>query len=120
VTGPPPPTPPPAGPRPPPGPRRVNPASRERTRLAWRRTGLAQTLCALLLVKLATSGLADWVAAVAVGLATLAWTAALAVGQRRIRAMATHPPPDPGRSLPFTAAFALGCAVVGTALVVLR
>ena len=102
-----------------PGGRPPNAASAERTRLSWRRTALSQTVCALLSVRLATTAHPVQLAALAGGLALLGWVVALAFGQRRITAMNAKIPVAPRRSLPITAAFVVGLALVGTVLAVL-
>ncbi|MEV0939866.1 DUF202 domain-containing protein [Micromonospora wenchangensis] len=53
----------------------------ERTRLAWRRTGLAYTVVAVLAVRLALTG--DVAGALLAGATVLAWWATLVVGWGR-------------------------------------
>jgi hypothetical protein len=93
-------------------------ASPQRTRLAWRRTALTQTVCTLLLLRLgATEGL--WPAIVTVGLGVAGWLGSMLVIQRRIAAMAARQPAGVGRALPLTALLLVGYALLGVLLVAL-
>ena len=87
----------------------------ERTRLAWRRTLLAFTVVAVLVVRLALIG--DRTGGLLAGLAVVGWLGVLAVDWRR----ATGAGPRRGQrwSFPLTALTAAGLALLGV-LVVLR
>lgn len=85
-------------------------AQPERTRLAWRRTLLSATACALLLFRLAFSRGLDPVGAVGLALALLCWLALLAMTDRRVRAMTRPRPVGVARLL---AAVALVCVLMG-------
>jgi hypothetical protein len=87
---------------------------RERTRLAWRRTGLATTLVTLLTARLAGFD------ALGTALAVLLWLAVLAVVRRRRTALLAAHPPIAGRTPAVLAALAVGFALLGTLVVVLR
>lgn len=98
---------------------RPNPANRERTRLAWRRTALAQTVCLLLLLRLAAGHRLSVLGGIVGGLGMLCWLGGMLVTQRRITAMGGGIPVTVGRTLPLTAAGTLALALLGTVLVVL-
>jgi uncharacterized membrane protein YidH (DUF202 family) len=85
-------------------------AQPERTRLAWRRTVLSATACALLLVRLAFERGLDDVGALALALGLLCWLALLLVAQRRIRAMERQHPAGVARTM---AAVTVCCALTG-------
>ncbi|MBM2617462.1 DUF202 domain-containing protein [Actinoplanes sp. LDG1-06] len=71
-------------------------ASAERTRLAWRRTGLSATVVGLLALRPAfhpDAGAAQWILA---ALSGLGWTFLIALAYRRARALRRRPP-HPGR-----------------------
>jgi uncharacterized membrane protein YidH (DUF202 family) len=91
----------------------------ERTRLAWRRTALALTGVALLAARLAVHPVTPVRLAGLVAVAAL-WAAVLAVGHRRVQALARRRPPavaDAGRSLPTLALVVIGYAALGVLLV---
>lgn len=85
-------------------------AQPERTRLAWRRTVLSGTACALLLGRLAFSRGLDDAGALALALTMLCWLALLLVAQRRIRAMSQQHPTGVARTM---AAVTAACALMG-------
>ncbi|MEU7999696.1 DUF202 domain-containing protein [Catellatospora sp. NPDC049111] len=85
-------------------------AQPERTRLAWRRTVLSGTACALLLFRLAFERGLDDVGALGLALGLLCWLALLLVAQRRIRAMARPEPVGLARAV---AAVTLCCVLMG-------
>ncbi|WP_144120432.1 DUF202 domain-containing protein [Catellatospora sichuanensis] len=85
-------------------------AQAERTRLAWRRTVLSGTACALLLFRLAFERGLDDVGALALALALLCWLALLLVAQRRIRAMDRQDPVAVARTI---AAVTFSCVLTG-------
>jgi len=82
----------------------------ERTRLAWRRTGLTVTVVALLAGRLALA----WPLLVPAVVAL--WAVALVAVQRRVRAMSADPPPPPGRALTVVVISILGYAGLGALL----
>jgi hypothetical protein len=91
--------------------------SPERTRLAWRRTLLADTAVALLCVRLAIaagSGVARPLVAAA---AMLVWLVALVLTFRRTRALTAPRPDAAGRGMPLSAMICLGYAVLGAILI---
>ncbi|HEY1488373.1 MAG TPA: DUF202 domain-containing protein [Micromonosporaceae bacterium] len=100
--------------------RPVDGASAERTRLAWRRTVLATTPVALLSIRLAVRDGVSAGTALAIAAATVGWLGALALAQRRIRAMASKEPRNIGRTLPAIALVTAGFAVLGFVLVLVR
>jgi uncharacterized protein DUF202 len=88
-------------------------ASRERTRLSWRRTALSATIVALLFARLAA-------AAGRVGLAALALPSLLLVlAMSRRRSRANGPIGSPGPEIRLLAVAVAGYALFGMALVVL-
>jgi hypothetical protein len=93
--------------------------SPQRTRLAWRRTSLAHTGCALLLLRLAAGADPPWLAAGAAALTVAGWLAATLLSHRRITLMAARVPAVAGRALPLYALLVAGYALLGTALVAL-
>ncbi|MBV1848778.1 DUF202 domain-containing protein [Catellatospora tritici] len=92
-------------------------AQAERTRLAWRRTALAATVCALLLVRLSVARGLDAAGAVGLSLTALVWLALLWVTQRRIRAMGVPDPAGVGRALTAVALSCLGLGLLGVLLI---
>lgn len=92
----------------------------ERTRLSWQRTALAGTAVTLLVIRLALHGPPTPGRVLAVAFASAGWLAMLAVGWRRIRALATARPAPPGWSVPATALVMSGLAGLGVALVAAR
>ncbi len=86
-------------------------AQPERTRLAWRRTVLSGTVCALLLFRLAFERGLDPAGAVGLALGLLCWLALLLLAHRRIKAMARPRPVGVARLL-----VAVGVSCVATAL----
>lgn len=86
----------------------------ERTRLAWRRTLLAFTAVAVLLVRLALTG--DLTGALLAGVAVVGWLGTLALNWRR--ATGAGPRRAQRWSFPLTALAAAGFAVLGVLMVV--
>ncbi|MER6186502.1 DUF202 domain-containing protein [Streptomyces sp. NPDC001652] len=66
----------------------------ERTRLAWRRTTLSGTVCAVLAVKTALHGDPSASGVVACALACMLWLGFLLLAHRRIRALAAADAPS--------------------------
>ena len=78
------------------GPRDDHGASAERTRLAWRRTGLSASAVALLAVRPAFAPHAGGLTVLAAAAAMTGWAGLIALGYRRARGLDTRPP-QPGR-----------------------
>jgi uncharacterized membrane protein YidH (DUF202 family) len=94
-------------------------ASAERTRLAWRRTGLSATAVGLLAVRPAFrpgAGAATWLLAAA---SMAAWVLLVALAYRRARGLATLPPRAGNRTVPVYALTAALFAVLGGLVVLL-
>lgn len=100
-------------------PRGPDGASPQRTRLAWRRTALAHTICLLLLLRLASVGRFTAAGAVLAAAGMLAWIAAIWLIQQRITAMAARVPAAAGRTLPGFAVITTSYALLGVVLLVL-
>jgi uncharacterized membrane protein YidH (DUF202 family) len=94
-------------------------AATERTRLAWRRTGLSATAVGLLATRPALhpdAGAEAWLIA---AVAMAAWVAMVALGYRRLHHL-DHRPPHPGRrAIPAYAALTVTLAVLGGLVVML-
>jgi uncharacterized membrane protein YidH (DUF202 family) len=94
-------------------------ASAERTRLAWRRTGLSATAAGLLAVRPALrpgAGPVTWLVAAA---AMAAWVLLIALAYRRVRGLATLPPRPGRRIVPIYALTAAAFALLGGLVVML-
>lgn len=94
-------------------------ASAERTRLAWRRTGLSASAAALLAVRPAfvpDAGTAQLLLAAA---AMAGWAALVALAYRRARGLAVPRPRPAGRTVTAYAAATVGFAVLGGLVVIL-
>lgn len=91
--------------------------TRERTRLAWRRTVLAATVVALLGARLAIARTSPAFAALFVSFTAAAWLAFVAVAQRRIGQLSGGPDRAPSRSVPLVAQLILVYEVVGAFLI---
>jgi uncharacterized membrane protein YidH (DUF202 family) len=92
-------------------------ASAERTRLAWRRTGLSASAVGLLALRPAfrpDAGVAAWLIAAA---AMAAWAVLIALAYRRVRGLATLRPPPSRRVVPVYALTAAAFAVLGVVIV---
>lgn len=89
----------------------------ERTRLAWRRTGLTVTVVALLTLRLAAPEPGAALRQLAVVAALAGWLAVLLLSGRRIAAMAAAAPAPVRRAVPLTALATIGFAGLGMALV---
>jgi len=100
----------------------VNPdpgASAQRTRLAWRRTGLSATAVALLATRPAFApGAGTWTF-LAVGAAMALWAALIGLAYRRARGLNALPPQPGRRTVTAYAALTVSLAVLGAALVML-
>jgi len=93
--------------------------TRERTRLAWRRTVLAATVVALLGGRLAIARTSPAWAALFVSFTAAVWLAFVALAQRRIGQLTSRQDRAPNRSVPLVVQLILVYEVLG-AFVVLR
>lgn len=94
-------------------------ASAERTRLAWRRTGLSASVVGLLAARPAFrpgAGTAAWLVAAT---AMAAWAVLVAVGYRRVRGLGQSPPRPGQRSVTTYALITVILAVLGGLVVIL-
>jgi len=94
-------------------------ASAERTRLAWRRTGLSATAVGLLAARPAfrpDAGVLAWLIA---ALAMAGWVAMIALGYRRSRGLRSIPPRPGRRVIPAYALLAAALAALGGLVVML-
>jgi uncharacterized membrane protein YidH (DUF202 family) len=94
-------------------------ASAERTRLAWRRTGLSATAVGLLAARPAVrpdAGVPAWLIA---ALVMAAWTALIALGYRRSFALRRTPPRPARRAVPAYALITVALAALGGLVVML-
>lgn len=94
-------------------------ASAERTRLAWRRTGLSATAAGLLAVRPAFaphSGPVNWLVAAA---AMAGWAALVALAYRRARGLGALPPQPGKRTIAGYALLTAGFAALGGLAVLL-
>jgi hypothetical protein len=88
-------------------------AAAERTRLAWRRTGLAATAVALLAIRPAFAPHAGTLAVLVAAAAMAAWAALTALAYGRARGLASHPPRPGHRTVTASALITLGFAILG-------
>ena len=94
-------------------------ASAERTRLAWRRTALSATACALLAARPAfdpSAGEAKWLVA---ALAMAGWALLIAIAYRRVRGLTDTPPRPARRTVTGYALATIGFAALGGLVVML-
>ena len=94
-------------------------AASERTRLAWRRTGLSATAAGLLAARPAVhpdAGVEAWLIA---ALAMAAWVALVALGYRRSHRLQARPPRSARRAIPLYAMLTVALAVLGGLVVML-
>ena len=94
-------------------------ASAERTRLAWRRTGLSATAVGLLAARPAVhpdAGVVAWLAASA---AMAAWVAMITLAYRRAHGLGSLPPRPGRRVIPVYALLVTALAVLGGLVVML-
>jgi hypothetical protein len=94
-------------------------ASAERTRLAWRRTGLSATAVALLVARPAFTpgaGTGKYLVAAA---AMAGWTVLVALAYRRARGLNARPPRPGQRTISAYAVVIVGYAALGMVLVML-
>ncbi|MET8150751.1 DUF202 domain-containing protein [Actinoplanes sp. NPDC049668] len=94
-------------------------ASAQRTRLAWRRTGLSATAVALLATRPAfVPGAGAWTF-LAAGTAMALWAGLVGLAYRRARGLNALPPRPGRRTVTSYAALTVSLAVLGAALVML-
>jgi uncharacterized membrane protein YidH (DUF202 family) len=94
-------------------------ASAERTRLAWRRTGLSATAVGLLAARPAfhpDAGIASWLVA---AVAMAGWATLVALAYRRARGLDVRPPLPGRRTITLYALITLGFAALGGLVVML-
>ncbi|WP_433297236.1 DUF202 domain-containing protein [Actinoplanes sp. CA-030573] len=94
-------------------------ASAERTRMAWRRTGLSATAVGLLAARPAfhpDAGVAAWLIA---ALAMTAWATLIGVAYRRAIGLGKAPPRPARRAIPVYALVTVVLAVLGGLVVML-
>ncbi|MEV8505577.1 DUF202 domain-containing protein [Actinoplanes sp. NPDC051475] len=94
-------------------------ASAERTRLAWRRTGLSATAVALLAARPAFVPGAGLAVTLGAGLAMAGWAALVGLAYRRAHGLSAWPPRPGRRTVTTYALVTAAFAVLGTALVML-
>jgi uncharacterized membrane protein YidH (DUF202 family) len=94
-------------------------AAAERTRLAWRRTGLSASVVALLAVRPAFAPDAGVAGVLLAAAAMATWAVLVGLAYRRARGLAA-PRPQPGRrTITVYAALTAGLAVIGGLVVML-
>jgi hypothetical protein len=94
-------------------------AAAERTRLAWRRTGLSATAVALLAARPSfrpEAGVLAWLIA---ALAIAGWAAMITLAYRRARGLGSVPPRPGRRVIPAYALLAAALAALGGLVVML-
>ncbi|HEV7965376.1 MAG TPA: DUF202 domain-containing protein [Actinoplanes sp.] len=94
-------------------------ASAERTRLAWRRTGLSATAVGLLAARPAFAPHAGTGFALAAAAAMAGWAALIALAYRRSHGLEARPPLPGRRTIAAYALITLGFAVLGGLVVLL-
>ncbi|MEV6596852.1 DUF202 domain-containing protein [Actinoplanes sp. NPDC051346] len=94
-------------------------ASAERTRLAWRRTGMSATAVALLAARPAFAPDARPRVILLAALAILGWAVLVALAYRRAHWLASWPPRPGRRSVTSYALVTAAFSLLGTALVLL-
>ena len=94
-------------------------AAAERTRLAWRRTGLTAAAAGLLAVRPAFAPDAGVLAILLAAAAMAAWAVMMALAFRRNRGLNLRPPRPGRRTIMAYAMFTVGFAVIGGLVVTL-
>jgi uncharacterized membrane protein YidH (DUF202 family) len=94
-------------------------ASAERTRMAWRRTGLSATAVGLFAVRPAFVPHAGTGSVLVAAAAMAAWAASIAVAYRRARGLQGHPPRPGHRTITAYASITVGFAVLGGLVVLM-
>jgi uncharacterized membrane protein YidH (DUF202 family) len=92
-------------------------AAAQRTRLAWRRTGLSAAAVGLLMVRPAFAPHAGIGILLAAAAAMVGWVALIALGYRRTRGLETRPPLPGRRTIAAYAGIVVGFAVLGCLVV---
>jgi hypothetical protein len=93
-------------------------ASAERTRLAWRRTGLSASAVGLLAARPAFSPSSGTWAGLVAAAAMVGWASLMALAYRRTRGLAERPPRPGRRTIVACALITAGFAVLGGLVVV--
>jgi uncharacterized membrane protein YidH (DUF202 family) len=88
-------------------------AAAERTRLAWRRTGLSASAVALLAARPAFEPQASVATTLVTAAMMAGWAAMIALGYRRSRGLAVHPPLPGRRAIPLYAMITVAFALIG-------
>ena len=88
-------------------------AAAERTRLAWRRTGLAASVVGLLAVRPAFAPSAGVRLILLAAAAMIGWAALIALAYRRTRGLAARPPRPGRRAVVACAVITAGFAILG-------
>jgi uncharacterized membrane protein YidH (DUF202 family) len=94
-------------------------ASAERTRLAWRRTGLSATAVGLLAARPAFKPHAGMPAALIAAAAMIGWALLVGLANRRAAGLSARPPRPGGRSITAYALVSAIFAVLGGLVVLL-
>jgi hypothetical protein len=94
-------------------------ASAERTRLAWRRTGLSATVVGLLAARPAFDPAAGWIKWLVAATAMLGWVLLVGIAYYRARGLATWPPTAGRLTVPAYATITVGFALLGGLVVML-
>jgi hypothetical protein len=94
--------------------------SAQRTRLAWRRTGMSAAVVALLAARPAVENGMRPVELLVAGLTLAGWVALVATAYRRGRGLDARPPLPGHKTLLMYAFVTVGCAVMGVVLVLHR
>jgi uncharacterized membrane protein YidH (DUF202 family) len=94
-------------------------ASAERTRLAWRRTGLSAAAVALLAVRPAFAPDPGVLAVLVTAASMAGWAALVALAYRRARGLDRHPPRPAHRTVTAYALITVGFALISGLVVTL-
>jgi hypothetical protein len=94
-------------------------ASAERTRLAWRRTGLSAGAVALIAARPAFAPNPGTVTVLVTAAAMAGWVALTALAYRRARGLEAHPPQAGRRTVTVYGLITVGFAVLGGLVVLL-
>jgi uncharacterized membrane protein YidH (DUF202 family) len=94
-------------------------AAAERTRLAWRRTGLSATAVAMLAVRPAFRPHPGVVAILITACTLAGWAALVALAYRRTDGLRSRPPQPGRRTIPLYAMITIAIALIGGLVVTL-